>query len=148
MMSIIETLTAEAPDKVRTLQRAIAQLPQFEPETEHYFADGMYCRSVARPQGCTIVGKVHKREHLYVVCCGTVLVAGNDGPAVEYTGPAVIVSKPGTKRAVYAVTDAVCLTVHRTDNRDLEDIERELVEEDVTALFDCRNNVIHERIAS
>ncbi len=126
-------------EAIDALQAAIAAMPQAELTTEHFFAGGMYCRFLPRAAGTLIVGKVHKAEHFYIVCCGTVRVTGGEGPAREITGPAVIVSKPGTKRAVLAVTDATCLTVHRTDKTDLDEIEAELIEPDDTALFDARN---------
>lgn len=116
------------------------KLPQMQLETSHFFADGMYCRYLPRPAGCLIVGKVHKKEHFYMVCTGTVVVTTDEGVR-QITGPKVLVSKPGTKRAVYALTDAVCLTVHRTDRVDLDEIEAELIEQDETALFDSANKL-------
>lgn len=129
--------------KVLALQRASAELPQAVDHirTRHYFADGMYCREVYRDKHVLIVGKVHKKDHFYIVADGTVAVTNGDGPATIYKAPAVIVSKPGTKRAVLALTNATCVTVHRTDKTDLDEIEDELVEPDETALFDARNNV-------
>jgi hypothetical protein len=123
------------------LQNAMRELPQAQLETEHYFADGMYCRFLPRPAGCLIVGKVHKKEHFYIICSGTVRITSGESEAVEITGPRVIVSQPGTKRAVYAVTDAVCLTVHRADTQDLDELERQIIEPDDTALFDARNDI-------
>lgn len=128
--------------QVRRLQDEMAKLPQVELATEHFFADGMYCRVVARPAGTLIVGKVHRREHLYIVCSGTVKVASDAG-VKEITGPCVMVSQPGTKRAVFAVTDATCLTVHRTDKHDLDEIEEELIEPEGGALFDAQNKLIY-----
>ena len=107
--------------------------PQIELETKHYFADGMYARELFRPAGTTIVGKVHKKEHFYIVLSGEVTIAGDE--VVTVVGPKVLISKPGTKRAVYAHTDAVCLTVHRTDKTILEEVEAELVEPDETSPF-------------
>lgn len=127
--------------QVVRLQTEMAKLPQVELPTEHYFADGMYCRTVFRPAGCLIVGKVHRKEHFYVVCSGTVRVTTDDGMK-DITGPAVLVSKPGTKRAVFAMTDATCLTVHRTDNTDIDEIERELIEPEGERLFDAHNKLI------
>lgn len=127
-------------DDIFRLQAEVAKLPQLQLQTQHFFAGGMYCRFLPRPAGTVIVGKVHLKEHLYIVCCGTVLVTTGDG-AREISGPEVIVSKPGTKRAVFAITDATCLTVHRTDLTDLDEIERELLEEDYTSLFDSNNQL-------
>ena len=130
------------PDRaaIERLQAEMAKMPQAELTTEHYFADGMYCRYLPRPAGTLIVGKVHRKEHFYMVVSGRVRVTTDDG-VVDISAPRVIVSKPGTKRAVLALEDSVCLTVHRTDNTDLEEIEAELVEPDVLALFDAHNKL-------
>lgn len=126
--------------RIHELQAAAAKLPQLELETLHYFAPGMYARVVARPKDAVIVGKVHKAEHFYIVTRGRVAVDSGDG-AVIYESGAVIVSKPGTKRAVLALEDSICMTVHRTDNTDLAEIEAELVEPDDAALFDSFNSL-------
>ncbi len=135
-----EIASLASREDIERLQAAISRMPQVELPTQHYWADGLYCRVLPRVAGTLIVGKVHKREHLYIVCSGTVRVVGNGAPQT-LTGPAVIVSSPGTKRAVLALTDATCLTVHRTDLKDLDAIERELLEEDPLALFDSRNEL-------
>lgn len=126
--------------KVRRLQGELAQLPQYEPRTRHYFADGMYCREVYRDAGVLVVGRVHKKEHLYVIASGTVQMTTDEGVR-EVTGPAVFVCKPGTKRAVLSLTPATCLTMHRTDNTDLEALERELVEDDPDACYGPGNTL-------
>lgn len=126
---------------IEALQKEVAKLPQLELQTNHYFADGMYCREVARSAGVLIIGKVHKREHFYIVTMGKVRVTTETGVR-DVSAPAVIVSQPGTKRAVYALEDSVCLTVHRTSETDFAVIERELLEDDETALFDSRNKLI------
>ena len=144
---IPEVLKASPVASVLDLQRAMAELPQIDLETRHYFADGMYCREVARPAGALIVGKVHKREHFYMVVQGAVAVIQDGAERKVYHAPAVIVSKPGTKRAVLALEDSVCLTVHRTDKTDLADIEAELIEPDDTALFgpDNRRKALEQK---
>lgn len=124
--------------KVWRLQEEVAKLPQIELPTFHAFADGMYARIVKRPAGTVIVGKAHKREHFYIVTKGRVKVWPDEQ---IYEAGAVIVSQPGTKRAVYALEDSICMTVHRTDKRDLDEIERDLIEDDPTALFDSGNQL-------
>lgn len=126
--------------KVLALEAVMREMPQVQLHTEHYFADGMYCRLVARKAGVTIVGKVHKKEHLYIVAKGRVKVVMDNKVEVLEAGD-VRVSKPGTKRAVVALKDAICMTVHRTDSTDLAEIEKELIEEDHQALFDSSNKL-------
>lgn len=133
-----------APKRAPTilaLQASMRDMPQVECETEHYFADGMYCRMVTRAAGVLIVGKVHKREHFYMVVKGRVAVIQDGAEERIYEAPSVIVSRPGTKRAVLALDDSVCLTVHRTDKTDLADIEAEIIEPDDTALFGPDNRL-------
>lgn len=134
-------------DQIEELQGHMSAMPQLDlsEHTKHYFADGMYCRELFRPAGTLIVGKVHKKEHFYMVMSGTIALVG-DGSREEITGPRIIVSQPGTKRAVYAVTDATCTTVHRVSSQDLEEIERELIEPENMRLFDASNKPIKEAL--
>ena len=138
---LVEAPTTRA--SIDALQSAMSEMPQLDlsEHTRHLFADGMYCRPLWRPAGCLIVGKVHRREHFYIVAKGRVQVTGGDGPAVIHEAGDVIVSKPGTKRAVLALEDSICLTVHQnpTDGTDLDEIELELIEPEAASLFDAHN---------
>lgn len=128
-------------DFVEALQEEMKTMPQFEPPTEHIFHGGMYCRQVWRPAGCLIVGKVHKKEHFYMVVHGTVAITDGNGDTVEITGPCLVQSMAGTKRAVYAVTDALCMTIHRTDSVTVDAAEDELVEFDERSMFTIGNKI-------
>lgn len=127
-------------ERVEELQSEISKHPQYEPPTEHLFHGGMYCRQVWRPAGCVIVGKVHKKEHFYMVVSGTVRVTTDEG-VQTITGPFLLCSKPGTKRAVYAETDALCMTIHRVDSDTVAEVESELVEDDPNSMFTVGNKV-------
>jgi len=140
------TVPLDMRGKVEALQAEISKLPQYEPPTKHTFHAGMYCREVFRPAGCLIVGKVHKKEHFYFVVYGTISVTTDDG-VKSITGPHLLSSKPGTKRAVYAETDALCMTFHRTDSVTVEDAEIELVEDDPTSMFTLGNKIKVKEIA-
>ena len=129
--------------KVQALQDVISQLPQYEPETKHTFHAGMYCREVWRPAGVIIVGKVHKKEHFYLIVSGTVAITTDEG-VKSVTGPTLLCSKPGTKRAVYAETDALCMTFHVVDAKTIKDAEQELVEEDDSSMFTLGNKLKNE----
>jgi hypothetical protein len=127
-------------EKVSTLQTELSKLPQYEPITKHTFHGGMYCREVWREAGVLVVGKVHKKEHFYLVVFGTISITTDDG-VQSITGPQLLCSKPGTKRAVYAETDALCMTFHRVESTTLEDAETELVEEDINSMYTIDNKV-------
>ena len=128
-------------DKVCALQVEVSKLPQYEPVTKHTFHAGMYCREVWRAAGVLVIGKVHKKEHFYVIISGTVVIT-TDAGVQRITGPQVLCSKPGTKRAVYSETEALCMTFHRTDAVTVEQAEEELVEPEENPMFGIGNKVL------
>lgn len=115
-------------------------MPQAELVTEHQFSPGMYMRKLYRPAGTLIVGKVHKEPHFFLCAKGEIIAWTESGMKRLQAGD-VIESKPGTKRVTLAVTDAIGITIHRTDKTDLDEIEAELIEPDPSALFDARNKL-------
>ena len=126
--------------KVEALQAELCKLPQYEPITRHTFHGGMYCREVFREAGVLVVGKVHKKEHFYLIVGGTVAITTDEG--VQFvTGPHLLCSKPGTKRAVYAETDALCMTFHRVESDNVEDAEAELVEDAPNSVYGIGNQI-------
>ena len=131
--------------KVESLQQELSKLPQYEPKTKHYFHGGMYCREVFRHAGVLVVGAVHKKEHFYLIVSGTVAITTDDG-VQEVTGPHLFLSKPGTKRAVYAVTDARCMTFHAIEEKSIEEIEAELVEVEPDSMYALGNTVKNKQI--
>lgn len=126
--------------KVEALQAELCKMPQYEPITRHTFHGGMYCREVFREAGVLVVGKVHKKEHFYLIVGGTVAITTDEG--VQFvTGPHLLCSKPGTKRAVYAETDALCMTFHRVESDNVEDAEAELVEDAPNSVYGIGNQI-------
>ena len=132
--------------KVDALQSELSKLPQYEPETKHYFHGGMYCREVFRHAGVLVVGAVHKKEHFYIIVSGTVAITDGEGNVQEVTGPHLFQSKPGTKRAVYAITDTLCMTFHAIEATTVEEAEAELVEVDPDSMYSLGNQVKHKEI--
>ena len=126
--------------QIQALQNEMAQMPQVELQTEHYFSEGMYCRKVWRPAGTIIVGKVHKKDHFFM-CAQGEIVAWSEKGMVKLCAGDIIESKSGTKRVTLALTDAIGITIHKTEKIDLNEIEAELIEPDETALFDASNKL-------
>ena len=129
--------------KIGVLQSELAKLPQYQPETKHYFHGGMYCREVFRNAGVLVVGAVHKKEHFYLIVYGTVAITDGDGNVQEVTGPHLFQSKPGTKRAVLALTDTLCMTFHAVAALTVEEAESELVEPEPNSMYASGNLIKH-----
>lgn len=132
----------EAPTRqqIDRLQAEMVKMPQVELQTEHFFSPGMYCRRVFRPAGTLIVGKVHKAPHFFLCAKGEIIAWTESGMRRLQAGD-VVECQPGTKRVTLAVTDAIGVTIHKTEKTDLNEIEAELIEPDDSALFDSSNKL-------
>ena len=132
--------------KIHHLEDAMRNMPQAEVETDHYFADGMYARVLKRKAGTLIVGKVHKKEHLYICTRGLVQVYMYNEVKMMSAGD-LIVSKPGTKRAVLALEDSICMTVHPLIVPQLEQKrkDRSIATSAVESVLQFRKGCLHRR---
>lgn len=128
-MSLLKSPTNLAPiERVRAAQVAMMESGQaFMPPAVHSFAPGVYVRGLPMQAGLAVIGRQHKTAHLLQVIYGTVLIDNGDGP-VEVSGFTTLETMPGTKRAIYAVTDAYLQTIHVTTTTDLDALEQELLE--------------------
>ena len=127
-------------EQIDRLQAEMATMPQAKLQTEHFFSPGMYCRRVFRPAGTLIVGKVHKASHFFLCAMGEIIAWTETGMRKLRPGD-VVECQPNTKRVTLAVTDAIGITIHKTDKTDLDEIETELIEPDDSALFDSSNKL-------
>ncbi len=93
---------------------------------EHEFIPGAYARSLWRPAGTLIVGKRHRHP------CFTFLLSGHltiweFGGIRELVAPAFFVSPAGSKKITFARMDSQLVTVHATNETDLDRLETELI---------------------
>ena len=135
-------LITEIPTRqqIDRLQAEMVKMPQADLKTDHYFSPGMYSRRVFRPAGTLIVGKVHKAPHFFLCAKGEIIAWTETGMRKLQAGD-VVECQPGTKRVTLALTDAIGVTIHRTDKTNLDEIEVELIEPDDSALFDSSNKL-------
>ena len=75
------------------------------------------------------------------MCAQGEIVAWSEKGMVKLCAGDIIESKSGTKRVTLALTDAIGITIHKTEKIDLNEIEAELIEPDETALFDASNKL-------
>lgn len=127
----MQALKAEtgARKELFALQAATADLPPVDCPLQHSFIDGVYVRTIFIPAGTVIVGKIHKHSHANILSQGEVSVFTEGGGLQRLKGPLTMVSAPGTKRAVYAHTDTTWTTIHATEEKDLEKIEKYVIAE-------------------
>ncbi len=100
----------------------------------HTFAEGFYLREIFIPKGTVLTGAIHRFAHPNVLLSGEVIVVTEHGGREHLKAPLALISKAGTKRAVYAVEDTRWVTVHQTDSTDPEAIVEAITVADYPAL--------------
>ena len=112
--------------EILQIEQEILKLPQVELPIEHFHIKGVYVRKGFIPAGTLLTGRVHNFESISILAQGTLRITnGTDSKIIS--APHTFVDKAGIKRLGYAETDCTFITIHRTDNTEIEDIENELV---------------------
>lgn len=113
-------------DRLEAEMRAMPPERHIEAPVDHTFGPGFYARTVKIPAGATAVGKVHATEHVFMLVQGELQIV-TDGDCQTIRAPFQIVSPPGVKRAVHALTDCLCTNIHITTETDLAKLEAALI---------------------
>ena len=119
----------EFQDKVCKLPNAlIGDSPEYLAvcPLKHTFAKGMYIREIFLPKGMIFVTKIHKFTHPYFLLKGDCSVLTEEG-AKRIKAPLSGITPAGTKRIIYTHEDTIWITVHATNETDLEKIENEVI---------------------
>lgn len=118
-------------DKLYALQEGLIDAAPVNAPLQHLFPPGLYMRTIFLPAGATLVGKIHKHRHGNILSMGHVRVFTEFGGVEDLRGPLQMISEPGTKRAVKAITDTVWTTIHLnpTNTQDLKQLEDEIIAE-------------------
>jgi hypothetical protein len=96
---------------------------------KHSFADGCYVREIFNPGGSFLVTKIHKVSHPYFLLKGSMTIMSEEGEK-RIQAPHYGITKAGTKRIIYTHEDCVFVTVHATNETDIEKIEEEVISKD------------------
>lgn len=114
-------------DKVLAIESVMKAMPgQVDLPVKHHFSQGVYARELFIPKGTTLVGKIHKYQQLNIMPQGDMSVLVGD-EIKRVVAPFIVVSPPGTKRVAFAHEDTVWITVHGTDETDLDVIEHKFI---------------------
>lgn len=93
----------------------------------HYFTPGLYLREIFLPKGNLLTSKIHLTEHPFIVSSGKAIVWSPDQGTVIVEAPYVGVTKPGTRRIIFALEDTTWLTCHATEETDLNVLEEKII---------------------
>ena len=127
---VVEIKSTSLVDKT-TLQEfedKTLKLPQVDPNTEHFYAEGLYLRRIFIPKGCVATGAIHLTETIDIMVSGDLTIVTTEGKK-RVSGHNIIVSKPGLKKVAFAHEDTIFITAHAVTSvkdKTLETIEKEL----------------------
>ena len=134
-----ETLTAPAPKGLEKycpdLQKAALFLSQFpaldkkEYPLTHRFTPGLYSRQILMKRGTSIITRIHRTEHQFIISQGRCLIWTEGKGWEEFSAPYHGITKVGTQRALSIIEDTIFTTFHATELTDVPEIERWLTED-------------------
>lgn len=127
-------------ERMLGFEEALSQLPDVKfgddcGPLKHGFADGLYIREYTGIKGTIAISKLHKTNHPFFIMVGDVSILTEEGP-VRIKAPYYCITKAGTKRILYFHEDTICITVHATNETDLEKIEDQVIAKSYSELPD------------
>lgn len=124
-----EDITAKS---IKDFQDFASNFPQVEYPVFHHYSDHVYLREFHMPAGHYVIGKEHRTRHLNILSKGrcTVWTVHGRYDLNADSGPVIFESMAGVKKIVLAYTDIVWITVHQTDETDLDRLENEMITPD------------------
>lgn len=118
---IYSVLSGAVTEKIEALEAHLLESEQVEIPVHESLTNGMYTREIIIPKNTVLTGRVHKYPYVDIMLSGDITVATPDG-LKRLTGPNICDGKPGRKRAGYAHEATHWVTVHRTDQVELDDM--------------------------
>jgi hypothetical protein len=114
MMSQPDALVGDSPE----------YLEHFD--LSHQFGKGLCVRTLVMPKGMLMLTKIHRFRHPYFIMSGKVSVYVN-GEVTHIEAPFQGMTEPATQRVIYAHEETTWITVHATEETDIEKIEEEII---------------------
>lgn len=109
------------------LEALLASQPSAPMPVTHRWTPGLYIREILIPAGTIATSMEHRTEHPFVLSAGVVEVVDSHGTAQLLQAPHTGITKPGTRRALRALTDVVWITFHVTEKTDVEEIAADIL---------------------
>lgn len=129
--SRIPTMSAQAVDKVRRLEREMRALPaalHVRIPTDHVLHGGMYARTICIPAGVVLTGALI-RVPTMLVFDGHVTVNTGDGESILLEGYRVLAASAHRRQAITAHRDTHMTMMFATRAKTVAEAEDEFTEE-------------------
>ena len=85
----------------------------------HWFAPGLYGREITIPADTVLTTRIHASEHIAIISKGKLDIFGDDG-SITVEAPHTMITKIGTKRAIYTHTETVFTTIHTNPDNETD----------------------------
>lgn len=122
-------VSANRRERIEMLEAWIVDQGPVQIPVEHVFTPGLYIRKCHIPAGAILTSMEHLTEHPFFLMTGSIIVTSDNEGEVRYDAPFDGVTLPQTKRALYALSDVLWITVHATDCKDPDEIGQRILDQ-------------------
>ena len=89
-----------------------------EVDPQNIFVPGLYARVLKMPADSVWISKIHKTEHICIALTGRATVISKERGVEEVIAPKLMITKPGTQRALYIHEESTWVTFQPTAKTD------------------------------
>jgi hypothetical protein len=117
-------------DEITALEKALRESDNdritFDRQSKHFplkhtITDGVYVRQMNMKKGSFVLGAVHKRDHVWFLLTGYLIISNENG-FEDYQAPCYVEAKSGAQRAIFATEDSIFVTIHKNPD-DIQNIQ-------------------------
>lgn len=119
-------LETDAWKEMDAIDNAVMAMPQVEMPLKHIFTPGLYTRQILIRANTLATTRIHLTEHPFIISLGRASVWSHETGWIQVQAPHLGITKPGTRRAIFAHEDTIWTTFHVTDKTDPDEIAREV----------------------
>ena len=131
---------------IEEIEKILLAQDQVSIPLEHHFSDGLYSRQITVKKGIVLLGHKHKKTCLNILAQGAMLLKVNlEDEGHIITAPHTFHTDPGSQKIAICLEDAVFINVFKTDERDLDKLEEELIDKSEYFLEHEKKNKLIEK---
>ena len=110
-------------ERIEYIESIMCQYEQVTIPVKHLFYEGIYARQIFIPRDTLLTSRIHKMAQIDVMSMGAMSIITNEG-IMRIQSPFIGMSPPGMKRLGYALEDTIWTSIHFTEERDIDKIEK------------------------